>query len=123
MCKHEHVTGYMWREHKQGDERIRRWAHAFVQPGRVDHHHKVVCDDCGTWLPLGPSDESDERVAEEIEAARLAAHLQFDDFPDDEPEDEWADYGWAAHASDCDVYEGTWHGYLARQIATHSGDD
>jgi hypothetical protein len=99
------------------------WTEAVRRDIPWDDYGARRCGDCGTWLPLGESDETDPRVAVEIEAARLAAHLHFDDFPEDEPEDEWADYGWAAHTSGCDVYEGTWHGWLAAVIATHTDGD
>lgn len=34
--------------------------------------HWIECATCGTWLPMGPSDE--ERVAIEVRAAAIAAH-------------------------------------------------
>jgi hypothetical protein len=114
-CKHENVTGYMWREHKQGDSRIQRWEHAFTQPGKVGHHNKIVCDDCGAWLPLGPSSESEPEVRIEIRAARLV-ETRAGSYCNN---DVWA--GWEAHKrgwepdppTDCQA------GWLAREIATH----
>lgn len=93
-----------------------RWVFA---PSSSASPQASVCMLCGAWLPLGESNDDPEAVLVEIEAARLAAHLAHGDFPDDEPEDEWADYGWASHATQSDVYEGTWHGWLAREISAH----
>jgi hypothetical protein len=66
----------MWREtdrHLRDIGISHRWAHAFVQPGRADHHHRVTCDDCGAWLPLGPATDTPE-TALEVRAAEIAAH-------------------------------------------------
>ena len=35
------------------------------------------CDDCLDYVPLGPSDETDPRVAVEIRAAELAGHMSW----------------------------------------------
>lgn len=114
-CRHRKTMRFVW---DLSGNRAHRWLGAYAS----DDTHAVICQRCGAWLSLGPSNDSPEAVQEEIEAARLAAHLQHDDFPDDEPEDEWADYGWASHQLDCDVYDGTWHGYLARQITHHDNE-
>lgn len=54
-CKHPETTGHMWRDRSIG---VKGWFHAFVQPGDVEHHDRVTCDDCGFLLPLGPSNDS-----------------------------------------------------------------
>ncbi len=85
-----------------------------------DRHH-VTCDACGRWLPLGPSDETPERVALEIRAAELSIgrdtlniceHCEV--------------CGWLAHKDDLHHEPQAHHvddefhaGYLARVIATH----
>jgi hypothetical protein len=114
-CKHENA------DHPMPGECLVNWNDL----GRIKAAlcEQFRCIDCGAWLSLGESNDEPEQVRVEMEAARLAAHVHYDDFPDDEPEDEWADYGWASHATDCDVYDGTWHGYLARCIATHTNED
>jgi hypothetical protein len=78
-CKHESVTGYMWRPRMIGRGQIMEWSYAFAQPGRADHHHRMICDDCGAWLPLGPAAPHTEQTRIELRAAELAA-----DWDDDE---------------------------------------
>jgi hypothetical protein len=67
-CKHENVTGRAW------SKAYPRWYAEFKStkelPAIAD---ALVCNSCGAWLPLGPSDETDERVAVEIRAAHIAA--------------------------------------------------
>lgn len=86
-----------------------------------DRHH-VTCDACGRWLPLGPSDETPERVAIEIRAAELA----FNGGPirtcDNSMPEDCEGCGW-----DCwplvdamhDAAPAQWAGYLARAIVKH----
>ena len=77
-CKHENVTGWMWREtgkHLRDIGITHQWAHAFVQPGRADHHHRVTCDDCHAWLPLGPSRDTPATEIEVRAAAIAAVHV------------------------------------------------
>lgn len=75
-CKHENATGYMWRDtpkHLSAIGIVGQWGYAFTQPGKVGHHHKIVCDDCGAWLSLGPA--NDKGVEHEIRAAEIAQGL------------------------------------------------
>jgi hypothetical protein len=78
------------------------------------------CATCGKRLALGPANDEPAEVRDEIEAARLASHIERNDFPSDERDDRWADYGAASFNSDCDVYDGTWHGWLAAAILAHT---
>jgi hypothetical protein len=71
-CKHENVTGYMWRPRMIGRGQIMEWSYAFAQPGNADHHHRLVCDDCGAWLPLGPAAPHTEQTRIELRAAEIA---------------------------------------------------
>lgn len=61
----------MWRENVGASKQLipHRWEYAFTQPGKVGHHHRVVCSDCGAWLPLGPSNDDPIQVSTEIRAA------------------------------------------------------
>lgn len=64
-CKHENADHL-----KPGDE----WADMdgdFIEVVLVEQFR---CCDCGAWLSLGPSDETDERVAIEIRAAEIATN-------------------------------------------------
>ena len=70
-CKHADQQWYAWWQPGEISPLLGTW-HAFIQEvdGEPD---KKLCLDCGTWLPLGPSDE--EPVAAEIRAAELAARV------------------------------------------------
>jgi hypothetical protein len=78
------------------------------------------CFDCGSYLSLGHSDETDERVAIEIRAAEIAATLKATNAPS---LSECEQHGWEAHANGmrpvlCE--NGDFNaGHLAREIVTH----
>lgn len=80
------------------------------------------CDSCGHWLPLGPSDETEPRVAVEIRAAELSARKGFGSFSNCGAGCERC--GFLAHRSDTsgtpickrDQFDA---GYLARCILEH----
>lgn len=83
------------------------------------------CTHCGVRLPLGPSNETDERVAVELRAATIAATLRDTHVPS---LTECEQHGWETHAN---IDEGVrdlpilcerddFHaGYLARCIVEH----
>ena len=72
----------------------------------------MVCDDCGEWLSLGPSNDADERVKIEIQAAYFVA----------EPESLAAARWFDCPFGECAVCERDRHaGWLARIIAETSG--
>lgn len=84
---------------------------------------------CGTWLPLGPSDETDPRVQLELRAVMLADDagppFRLNWSPDEEHG--FRDYTNEDRGGDCscrDAHrhdERTWHaGYLAAAITSHS---
>lgn len=113
-CKHpsEHVvTKFDWAAPYDGDVEWRE------------------CLDCGTWLPLGHSDENDERVRVEIRAAELAARSGFGSFSNCGAGCERCGFVTHSHGvvgetphPQCN--ERQFHaGYLARQIATHTDGD
>lgn len=66
-CKHENVTGRAW------SESYPRWYCEFASTSNDPIADALICDDCSAWLSLGPSNDTDERVAVEI---KLAAHIQ-----------------------------------------------
>lgn len=78
-----------------------------------------ICDRCGEWLPLGPSNDDDEAVLVEMRAAEIAAFCCI--------RDAWL----ACKVSDCerDGFDldgndepscpAEESGYLARCIASH----
>lgn len=86
------------------------------------------CERCGAWLSLGPSDETDPRVAVEIRAAELAVasdgnYLAFRDIAT--PPEFW---GWHMHMysyDDDEIDADGEHaaGYLARAIAAHDTEE
>ena len=79
-----------------------------------------TCATCGAWLPLGPSNDDDERVKVEMRAARIGSEPPWGVVPDvtcDEI-DGWRSFD---HLS-CDPNPGHYAGYLARCIATHTED-
>lgn len=61
-CKHERIEDRIW-----------------TRNGFLEHMCILsdpdarICQDCGFWLPLGHSDETDARVALEIDAAGVVA--------------------------------------------------
>jgi hypothetical protein len=89
---------------------------------------RLVCDDCGAWLPLGPSNDAPAAVAVEIRAAEIAAlgigtpllWIARDE------EHGWRDFANEDGGGDCHCSEAVrhddknWHtGYLARCIVEH----
>jgi hypothetical protein len=98
--------------------------------------HVVTCEqfrclDCGYWLSLGPSSESEPEVKIEIRAAQLAAELPFNAH-DNERFIALTSFGerrgWAMHKAEQRGDTEWWFvrgnssgpaGYLARCIATH----
>jgi hypothetical protein len=104
-----------------------RW-HGYVPPhGRwCDDVHfgpagALVCQHCGEWLSLGPSNDSPPEVQVEIRAAEIAAT-----YPGArsgvfswEERTGWVNHAWSQDpASDSELA-----GYLARTIATHPDAD
>lgn len=80
------------------------------------------CATCGTWLPLGPSDE--RPVAVEVRAAELADSYQHHETLDTYAASEW--YGWLCASNGVEV--GEFHdehhaGYLARVIYDHDREE
>jgi hypothetical protein len=114
-CKHRNGVGYRWLSVAGWWAPITRFADFNLR--RVDWLDRVTCDDCGTWLPLGPSNDRGRPVSIEMRAARIAS--------------KWAplDYeclavrdGWYCHRDGLgprfdNVYGQA--GYLAHAIATH----
>lgn len=83
----------------------------------------LECDLCRAQLPLGPSDESDPRVAVEVRAAEIAATLRETKVPS---LNECEQHGWETHANDdiappilCGRQKFD-SGYLAREIVNHA---
>lgn len=115
-CKHENVQLW-WRWYG-------RWID-FRPRLCNDEHDRLTCADCGFDLSLGPSDETDPRVAIEIRAAEIAssgvgrpswnpavAYAARCGFDDKQPAFAWS-CGW-------DGLERAWEaGYLARCIVDH----
>jgi hypothetical protein len=98
---------------------------AHVEVADFDEPQPMIyerCANCGTWLPLGPSSESEPEVKIELRAAELALN----DGPirtcDNAMPKDYEECGW-----DCwpflnamhDAAPAQWAGYLARQIHTH----
>lgn len=72
------------------------------------------------WISLGHSDETDERVAVEIEAAERSLAWAPLDFANQDTRD-----GWYCHRDGCAPNldnRQSWVGYLAREICTHDGE-
>lgn len=68
-CRHRRTQHRRWIDGAWADI-----AHGFNCAGWIGAGDaSVVCKDCGAWLSLGPSDETDERVALEILAAAIVA--------------------------------------------------
>lgn len=118
MCKHsgDHVTTYL--DLTRG------------QPTCIVHCD--VCQDCGAWLSLGPSNDDSEAVRVEMRAAELAADLVDDDHKrtvfsgGGSTSDEcWGWFLYDRYISANDVTathvlsDAGLAGYLARCIATH----
>ena len=89
------------------------------------------CGACGAWLPLGPANDSDERVQVEIRAATLAARVLDEraaerlTFLSDIGFDGAEIAGWIERqydSNDAPSEFGELAGYLARCIATHDED-
>lgn len=107
-CKHENVWPYVW------TGALWRLAKILELPGLK------MCGNCGAWLSLGHSDETDERVALELRAATIAA--------DKKAKMSMCEaFGWEAllapkfSTDPVDAgYSNKWHaGYLARCIVEH----
>ena len=75
------------------------------------------CDDCLDYVPLGPSDETDPRVAVEIRAAELAVLSV--ERRDSAPIGWCSIQEWLGLDADDDIGEGYLAGYLARCIVDH----
>jgi hypothetical protein len=117
-CKHENA------DHVKAGE---QYALYDRERGETTYREALVeqfrCVDCSAWLSLGPSDETDPRVALELRAATLS-HTTFSLLIDCE------NCGWEAHDDidtdhdrDCQYpwpeRDGFDAGYLARCIANH----
>lgn len=81
----------------------------------------ILCVDCRESLSLGPSNDSDPRVAIEIRAAALVEHIDdwaFGMLDDDEIR------GYSLAEASAQQHTDGWHaGYLARCIAEHKDND
>lgn len=112
-CRHRNVTGAAW------PDAYPRW-HASYKASATDlNSDALICNDCGEWLPLGPS--NDVGVEHEIRAAEIVA----DRDPSRAPI-EWCNlYEWFGFDSpnDAGVYRASpnaWlAGHLAREIVRH----
>ena len=103
-------------------ERKRECRHRMVCAGPT----RTSCADCDQLLPLGPSNDSDERVRLEIRAAEIAVEVEEmtelwlyvgDNVSDDESR------GYCRAESNAAEHSAEWHaGELARCIATHDED-
>lgn len=70
-CKHEKATGWFW-----VPERPDPWTECMCNASTDPRiHDRVICDDCGAWLSLSPSNDEPEAVRVEMRAAELAAAL------------------------------------------------
>ena len=80
-----------------------------------------ICITCGTWLSLGPSNDSPEAVQVEIEAARIARDPQTAPEHGRTGPDGCAACGWAVARFDGDTppIANAAAGWLAWQIANH----
>lgn len=78
-----------------------------------------VCLHCGAWLPLGPSNDEDERVKVEMRAAELVVIV-----PDSLEETilEWAGRRHFVEGHEEPNSFGGQAGWLAAAIATHGGE-
>lgn len=124
-CRHSARSRLVWRT---GGGDTETWFDAASWEGT----DAIVCNDCGAWLPLGPSSDDDERVQVEIRAAEIAADFLkvkprslegASRFLRDLDGDELS--GWIIAQYDSDKQPGTaaeWSGWLARAIATHEED-
>lgn len=81
---------------------------------------KRWCFDCASYIPLGPSNDADERVQIEIRAAEIAGTLKVTDVPS---LNGCESHGWEAHANGMKpvlcVHKDFNAGHLAREIVTH----
>jgi hypothetical protein len=112
-CGHRNVEGRAWSQAHP------RWYAAFKANRNERNHDALVCLDCGTWLPLGPSADDDERVRIEVRAAELVAAGG--------PDRHCERCGWDMHrhgfycAPSSGHDEADFHaGWLAREITTHT---
>jgi hypothetical protein len=112
-CGHRNVEGRAW------SQAYPRWYAAFKANRNERNHDALVCLDCGTWLPLGPSADDDERVRIEVRAAELVAAGG--------PDRHCERCGWDMHrhgfycAPSSGHDEADFHaGWLAREITTHT---
>lgn len=111
-CRHREQRWFVW-------WRNNGWYPWYLEadgpkPGRI------VCTRCGTWLPLGPANDGDERVKEEIRAAELAAAGDYFAFKEVATPGEFWGYHKHLYSFEADGFiTDNAAGYLARQIATH----
>lgn len=117
-CRHS-TTRRMWRL----GESWCGWV-AAVRAGRSwDEFGARICNHCGTWLPLGPSNDEPEAVRVEIRAAEIARCLDEGGCEMSSLEccgfnDEWPTLRGGGHVHMDTASQRA--GYLAREIATHS---
>jgi hypothetical protein len=119
-CKHKR-TYRRWRWYG----RWISWSAAVGQRLPWEAFDLRVCADCGSWLSLGPSNDTPPEVQQEIRAADIAATLRDTNVP---RFTECEAHGWEAHANDiaacpilCEPPEDFHAAYLARCIVTHDG--
>jgi hypothetical protein len=104
----------------QGKRLDRRWVP--VEPGLLPKAITAetdICADCGEWLSLGPSDETEPSVAVEIRAVEIVASFHESDWPFTSwrtTQDE--NLGWR-HDDSCVHTHGYDAGRLARAIIDH----
>jgi hypothetical protein len=118
-CKHDDVCV----SYSRGRQDTFKWVDG--RPSMEFEYVKEcrICNDCGTWLSLGPSNDTPE-VCVEIRAAQIVADRETNGV--ESPPITWCSiYEWFGFddVNDRGMYEqdkAAWHaGYLARCIATH----
>lgn len=115
-CKHENA------DHLKPGDILTPTSFAPIEQGCPVLVEQFRCLDCGAWLSLGHSDETDEHVAIEIRAAEIAQAVADNGYYPIWPERHSDEIrGWSVAESNMHPHSGAWlAGYLARQIATHT---
>lgn len=111
-CRHRNRKCYGWHRADHG------WREApYLAPYQAA---AVRCEDCGAWLPLGPSNDDSPEVQIEKMAAKMAADTGDEECPSPDRWSFLACTGWYMHMFGNEPRrDEEWVGYLARVIARH----
>lgn len=139
-CKHpsNSIVDLKWRPISEEAYRA-GYVISSLKPGMLrwcfagwDEPQARVCKLCRAWLPLGPSNDDDERVRVEMRAAEISALLSNDAALYDWTlsNEEFVSFtafeerrGWSVAESSMRNHSNAWlAGYLARCIWTHCDD-